>query len=41
MPIPLQTACDPESPEEHALWALVGLAGPRCVRPPRGPHQHA
>ena len=33
MPIPLQTACDPASPEEHALWALVGLAGPAASAP--------
>lgn len=26
--IPLQSECDVLSPEEHALWALVGLPGP-------------
>ncbi|MFP7366280.1 DUF2744 domain-containing protein [Corynebacterium callunae] len=26
--IPLQSECDASSPEEHALWALVGLPGP-------------
>lgn len=28
MGIPLQHECDMSSPEEHALWALVGLPGP-------------
>lgn len=26
--IPLQVDCDVLSPEEHALWALIGLPGP-------------
>lgn len=28
MSIPLQSDCDPTNPEEHFLWALVGLPGP-------------
>lgn len=31
--IPLQSGCDPDNPEEHALWALVGLAGPNSHAP--------
>ena len=33
MAIPIQSACDPNLPEEHALWALVGLAGPAVNAP--------
>ena len=29
--VPLQPSCDPNDPEEHALWALVGMAGPTSV----------
>lgn len=25
--LPTQATCDPENPEEHALWALVNFAG--------------
>lgn len=28
MPLPLQSNCDPNDPEEHVLWATVGLPGP-------------
>lgn len=33
MSIPLQSGCDPDVPEEHVLWALVGLAGPSSHAP--------
>ncbi|MBV7294935.1 DUF2744 domain-containing protein [Corynebacterium sp. TAE3-ERU12] len=26
--VPDQDKCDPESPDEHLLWALMGLPGP-------------
>lgn len=31
--IPLQPTCDPDNPEEHVLWALVGMAGPTSQAP--------
>ena len=31
--VPLQPTCDPNDPEEHALWALVGMAGPTSQAP--------
>ncbi|AKK04602.1 putative DUF2744 family protein [Corynebacterium mustelae] len=31
--IPLQQDCDMNDPDEHALWALVGLAGPTAHAP--------
>lgn len=33
MSIPLQSGCNPNDPEEHALWALTGLAGPNSQAP--------
>jgi len=33
MGIPIQAECDPLSPQEHALWALVGLPGPGSQAP--------
>ena len=33
MSIPVQSACDPDLPEEHVLWALVGLSGPAANAP--------
>lgn len=33
MSIPLQSACNPDDPEEHFLWATVGLAGPTSHAP--------
>lgn len=31
--IPLQATCNPDNPEEHLLWALVGMAGPTSQAP--------
>lgn len=31
--IPIQSNCDPDDPEEHLLWGLVGLAGPSAQAP--------
>lgn len=33
MSIPLKSTCSPDDPEEHVLWALVGLAGPNSHAP--------
>jgi len=31
--LPLQTTCNPDAPDEHLLWALVGMAGPTSQAP--------
>lgn len=31
--IPIQSGCNPNDPEEHALWAFTGLAGPNSHAP--------
>ena len=33
MSIPIQSECNPNLPDEHVLWALVGLAGPSANAP--------